>query len=149
MSGGEFLRGVLDETMLFHELAIYTIELTIPAGPPALPLQATLALKADRSFLAMGYEMRGVSSVEVLNHLSFNMATIFNPKNSFVYFNIPLVPRFLGGNVNAPMEFPEYILFEPPGLIGFSIQNNATNGTALVPGDLVNLTLYGVEYARG
>ena|SRR5436190_23808525 len=149
MSGGEFLRGVLEESMLFHELAIYTIELVVPAGPPSFPLSAVLPLKQDRFFLAASAELKQIAVNNVVTDLSYNLAEIYNPATSFVYDNKPSKPAFLGGNANAPYQFADYILFKPPGMIGFRIQNNATQGTPLTAGATVCLSLYGVEYGLG
>lgn len=144
---GEFLRAVLDTNMSRRELAIYTVEAIVPAGPPAAAFGAVLQCKTDRYFLAMGVEFKGISTADVLSDLSFNLAEITNPKNYSVYDNLPTKPAFYGGNLNGLYNLDSYMLFEPAALIAFRIANNTTQGTALIAGNTVCFTLYGVEYA--
>jgi hypothetical protein len=143
---GEFLRAVLDTNMADGELAIYTVEAIVPAGPPGIAFGAVLPCKMDRYFLAMGVEFKGVSVADVLSDLSFNLAEITNPADLSVFGNQRTKPAFYGGNLNGFYNLDSYMLFEPAALIGFQILNNATQGTALTVGSTVTLTLYGVEY---
>lgn len=148
---GEFLRKVMTEEAAFNAIGFYT--LTLPALPNPVVygqrLTAVLQAKKDRWFLATSiyYAKIAQGPPQGFTLMSGSgLVELYDPSSSKVYWTPGTDAGDVGGPVATAYTLPEYILIEPGSLIG-AAYTPINFLTASNPGDVVFLTLSGIEYA--
>jgi hypothetical protein len=137
---GEITRAVLTASSVFHNSAIYGVQIPFTAAMTSTG-PVYFEAKADRYFLCM-------SIMAFLKSTGFNAMRqemrldITDVKTGRKWTSKPVYANELGGNLASNFEFPEYILIEPNDQLKYEVTLNPPTGT----NGIIFIDLAGIEY---